>query len=324
MFHSNRFFQKLFEPNSSDFESSALTLFKFQFENNPIYQQYCVHLNKTPKQIKRLTDIPFLPIEFFKTHKVVSGSWNETKIYKSSGTTSSRRSQHYVRYDEQYLSIAKYIFEQKYGPLTQYRLIALLPSYIDQGDSSLVSMIDYFMKYTATGSCYALNKTEEVAQLLKQGTTHKTLLFGVTYALLDLADQLETSLPSVMIFETGGMKGRRKEITRMELHQYLKDRLHPLSIHSEYGMTELSSQAYSNNLLFSFPWWCRALIRDINDPFQYLINGKTGGINIIDLANIHSCAFVETKDLGVLRANDQFEVVGRFDNSDIRGCNLLD
>ncbi len=235
----------------------------------------------------------------------------------------NNRSQHFVRYEQEYLEVTKRIFEQRYGSLNQYRLVALLPSYLEQGDSSLVSMIDHFMKFTTTDSCYTLNKTEELKHLLTRDISTKTLLFGVTYALLDLADQLKTPLPHVTIFETGGMKGRRKEITRMELHQHLNETLQPKAIHSEYGMTELSSQAYSNGSSFLFPEWCRVMIRDINDPFHFVDHGKTGGINIIDLANIHSCAFIETKDLGTLDQNDRFEVVGRFDNSDVRGCNLL-
>lgn len=323
MFDPNNFHQNLISVKSASFESVALELFDYQYNENRIYHKYCNFLNKTPNTTKRLTDIPFLPIEFFKNHVIVSGEWVSEKVYKSSGTTSENRSKHFVKDDLHYLENCKLIFEQQYGSLTDFRLIALLPSYLDQGESSLISMIDYFMKFTKEGSCYALKRPNEVIRLLEADTATKTILFGVTYALLDLADRVKTALPSVWLFETGGMKGRRKEITRTELHSYLKQRLNPYSIHSEYGMTELSSQAYSNGAQFSFPHWCTILIRDTNDPFTYLENGKTGGINIIDLANIHSCAFIETNDLGKILSNSTFEVLGRFDNSDVRGCNLL-
>lgn len=323
MFDPNNFRQNLTSVDSTSFESAALKIFEYQYNRNHIYQQYCNFLNKTPLNTKRLTDIPFLPIEFFKHHRVVTGEWVEDKIYQSSGTTSDNRSKHFVQHDQHYLENCKLIFEQQYGSLSDYRLIALLPSYLDQGDSSLVSMIDYFMNFTQDSSCYALNKHDEVIKLLASQKRQKTILFGVTYALLDLADSVQTSLPSVWVFETGGMKGRRKEITRAELHSYLQQRLNPHSIHSEYGMTELSSQAYSNGAQFSFPDWCDVLVRDTNDPFAYMEKEKTGGLNIIDLANINSCAFIETKDLGKKLTDSTFEVLGRFDNSDIRGCNLL-
>lgn len=323
MFDTNNFKINLTSINESSFEYNALSLFQHQFESNRIYRDYSQCLNKTPQNVKRLIDIPFLPIEFFKSHEVKSEEWIAEKVYKSSGTTSKSRSQHFVRKNQDYLDNCKNIFEQQYGSISNYRFIALLPSYLDQGDSSLISMIDYFMRFAKDGSCYALHKSDHIKRILESDRSTKTIVFGVTYALLDLADLLDTSLPNVRVFETGGMKGRRKEITRMELHSHIREKLNPLSIHSEYGMTELSSQAYSNGTVFSFPNWCSVNIRDINDPFTYLENGKTGGLNIIDLANINSCAFIETKDLGQKMDNNTFEILGRFDNSDIRGCNLI-
>lgn len=307
----------LFEINEETFIDSSLSAFKYQYTSNPIYQSYCKHLHKTPEKVKSLEDIPFIPIEFFKNHAIKCGVWEETKVFKSSGTTATGRSQHYVKDLNFYHKTAKKTFEEEFGPLSDFKIVAILPSYQSQGDSSLISMVDYFMQYSQPESGYYLN--EDLHSLLND--SDKKLIIGVSYALLELAEKGIQTRNSV-IMETGGMKGRRKEITRNELHSHLKLGFNVAEVWSEYGMTELQSQAYGKNGQFRFPPWAKCLIRDINDPFSYQPNNKTGGINIIDLVNIDSCCFIETKDLGRMN-EDSFEVLGRFDNSDIRGCNLM-
>ncbi|WP_245986125.1 long-chain-fatty-acid--protein ligase [Marinoscillum furvescens] len=215
------------------------------------------------------------------------------------------------------------IFESHYYPLKDVEILALLPSYQEQGNSSLISMVDHFISNSRHESRYYLHQTNELIKRLKTHTSHQKLLIGVSFALLDAVEHEAISSHNLTVMETGGMKGRRKELIRDELHHLLKRGFGVEAIHSEYGMTELTSQAYGAHGKFKFPPWCRALIRDINDPFSYVSEGKSGGLNIIDLANIQTCAFIETKDLGKQVTSDQFEVLGRFDNSDIRGCNLL-
>lgn len=303
--------------NEATFADSSLAAFDFQYNTNSVYRSYCQYLKKTPQSIRNIGEIPFLPIAFFKSHTIKSGSWKEEKIFKSSGTTATGRSQHYIQDLEYYHQLAKRSFERHVGPITDYRIIALLPSYREQGDSSLISMVDYFLKYAKKGSGYFLS--QDISEALQ--SDERKLLIGVSYALLDLAEK-DINTRNCLVMETGGMKGRRKELTREELHSKLRKGLKVDQVWSEYGMTELLSQAYGKDGNFSFPSWAKCLIRDINDPFTFLEKNKTGGINIIDLANIDSCCFIETKDLGKASKNG-FHVLGRFDNSDIRGCNLL-
>ena len=307
----------LFKINEETFTDRSLAAFKYQYSSNSIYHSYCQYLHKTPETVKNLEDIPFMPIEFFKNHAVKCGVWEEAKIFKSSGTTATGRSQHYIKDLDLYLKTAKNAFEAEFGRLSDLKIIAILPSYQSQGDSSLISMVDYFMKFSHLKSGYYLNEDLHSAF----SDSDRKLVIGVSYALLDIAESGMRAENSI-IMETGGMKGRRKELTRNELHSYLKKGFGVKEVWSEYGMTELQSQAYGRNGQFRLPPWAKCLIRGINDPFTYQPNGKTGGINVIDLVNIDSCCFIETKDLG--RVNGPtFEVLGRFDNSDIRGCNLM-
>ena len=306
----------------SSFETAALALFDYQFHENKLYQSYCKYLSKNPTNVRHVTDIPFLPISFFKSHQIQSGSWVPEKIFKSSGTGNATRSQHFVKDLRFYLENTVRSFESFYGQLDGYQISALLPSYQEQGDSSLIAMIDHFMSKTSN-SAYYLNRDEKLLEDLQQNQG-PSLLIGVSFALLDLAEKHNLNLKNQIIMETGGMKGRRKEMIREELHSVLQEAFSLSEIHSEYGMCELFTQAYASQKgTFRFPNWARMWVRDINDPFVYLPEGRSGGVNIIDLANIDTCAFIETKDLGKKGDNYTFEILGRFDNSDIRGCNLL-
>ncbi|GAA4299320.1 acyl transferase [Nibribacter koreensis] len=310
------------------FEAAALELFRFQAKENQVYGEYLSFLNRDPKNVESLDQIPFLPIEFFKTHQVTSHAFTPKTVFLSSGTTLQQRSQHLVEDPIFYCQHAQSLFEETYGPLKEAVVFALLPSYLEQGDSSLVMMIDHFIK--ATGQQqegFYLKNHQELRQAIAQAQVeHKTIyLFGVTYALLDLAEEVNKGeFAGLTIFETGGMKGRRREMVREELHQELTEAFGVEAIHSEYGMTELLSQAYSKGQgIFQPSRTLHVLIRDVNDPFAISTGPASGGLNVIDLANADSCAFLETKDLGKLYTDGSFEVLGRFDNSDIRGCNLL-
>lgn len=318
MSFTENFKQSILKINEETFLDSSLQAFNFQYKNCNVYHKYCNYLNIKPESVTKLDDIPFLPIEFFKNHAIKSGKWDERKIFKSSGTTATGRSQHYIQDLEHYHSSAKATVEKFIGDLSNYQIIAILPSYQEQGDSSLISMIDHFIKYAQEGSGYFL-QSDDLSNIL--GDSQLKLVIGVSYALLDIAFN-EVEVKNAIIMETGGMKGRRKELTREELHAELSSAFKVKEVWSEYGMTELQSQAYGKNGKFRFSPWAKCLIRDINDPFSYLSKGKTGGINVIDLANIDTCCFIETKDLG-RQNDDSFEVLGRFDNSDIRGCNLM-
>ncbi|ALJ00885.1 acyl-CoA synthetase family protein [Rufibacter tibetensis] len=322
------FKRNIIQYGPNDFVSAALELFQFQAQHNLVYRDYLFHLKRDPKQVKDLYQIPFLPIEFFKTHTVQSHSFTPQVIFKSSGTTLQQRSQHLVADPEFYKLHAQHLFEQTYGPLEGCVVLALLPSYLEQGDSSLVMMIDHFMKATGQSKPgFYLRNHEDLRQTVGEAKAQKkkVYLFGVTYALLDLTEEPGADeLSGITIFETGGMKGRRREMVREELHTLLKDSFHVEAIHSEYGMTELLSQAYSTGEgIFHPSSTLRVLVRDVNDPFSVTAQAGSGGVNVIDLANVDSCAFIETKDLGKLYHDGSFEIMGRFDNSDIRGCNLL-
>ncbi len=321
------FKKNLFLINPDNFNHHAIDLFKYQAEYNPVYKKYIHYLRIQPSKISRITEIPFLPIEFFKTFQVKTGEWREEKTFRSSGTTGQKVSEHLVEDLQFYLDTSRIVFEEFFGPFSQYVIFGLLPSYLERGDSSLVYMVDHFIKKTGhPSSGFYLYEPEKLIHKMKQINDGRTiLLFGVTFALLDLAEQFPLNLPNLMVMDTGGMKGRKKELVREEVHEILKTGLNCEVIHSEYGMTELLSQAYSfGNGKYKTPPWMKVLIRDINDPFHMDPHLKQGGINIIDLANIHSCAFIETKDLGrVNETEGYFEVLGRFDNADTRGCNLM-
>ena len=313
--------------SNAEFETLALNVFKFQFDNNKVYRSFCDLLYKHPSDVKHISDIPFLPIQFFKSREVLSTTAPIKKTFSSSGTTGSITSKHLVSdlklYEESYLKAFKHF----YGNIEDYVVLALLPSYLEREGSSLIYMVnDLIEKSNRTESGFYLNNLEELASTLKvlEDKQQKTLLIGVSFALLDLVEAHQLNLKHTTIMETGGMKGRRKEIIRQELHQILQNGFKVNQIHSEYGMTELLSQAYSKGHgIFECPPWMKILTRDTEDALTIQPPNKTGGVNVIDLANINSCSFIATQDLGKVNENGEFEIIGRFDNSDIRGCNLM-
>lgn len=313
--------------NEKQFETVALSVFNYQFENNPVYRSYCDLLFKHPADTKRIEDIPFLPIQFFKTHHVICGDKQPDIVFSSSGTTGSVNSKHYVQdltlYEESFTKA----FELQYGKISDYVILGLLPSYLERSGSSLIYMVNHFIKNSPHHeSNFYLNNLEDLHKTLEtlESKERKTLLIGVSFALLDFVEQYQLKLKHTIVMETGGMKGRRTELVRTELHEQLCQGFGVDHIHSEYGMTELLSQAYSKgNGIFETPPWMKILIRDTEDALSILPDHKNGGINIIDLANLNSCAFIATQDLGKLHANGNFEVIGRFDHSDVRGCNLM-
>ncbi|UZO81591.1 acyl transferase [Aquimarina sp. ERC-38] len=313
---------------AKNFENQALTIFQYQYTNNTVYQRYCNLLGKSKYNTKKLVDIPFLPISFFKSEQVISGINNPKITFSSSGTTGTTTSKHYVADPRFYLQSFTKGFEKNYGAMEDYIFLALLPSYLEREGSSLIYMVDHFIKQSRhKESGYFLYNLDKLASTLDQVAQQnkQVILIGVTFALLDFATQFPTRLSdNIIVMETGGMKGKRKEITRHEVHKFLKKQLGITKVHSEYGMTELLSQAYSKgNGIFTCPPWMKVLIRDPKDPLAFLPPGKTGGINVIDLANVHSCSFIGTQDLGKMNIDGNFEVLGRFDHSDIRGCNLM-
>ncbi len=308
-----------------EFNEVSLEVFHYQYNNVEIYREYVDSVCDDIQSINNYRRIPFLPIEFFKTHKVMAEGVKEQKVFFSSGTTGVTRSRHYVAELSLYEKSFIQGFEYFYGSPSMFTIIALLPSYLEREGSSLVYMAEKLIELSGNReSGFYLNNYNDLALLLKKTDMKKVFLLGVTYALLDLTENYDLNLKGAVVMETGGMKGRRKEMVREELHKILKDGFGVDSIHSEYGMTELLSQAYSKgNGIFHTPPWMKILIRDTNDPLSLIDNEKTGGINIIDLANLHSCSFIATQDLGKRYGDGSFEVLGRFDNSDIRGCNLL-
>lgn len=325
-------------PSASvDFDSLALRIFRYQAVHNPVYRDYIRYLRRNPAQVSRLEEIPFLPIEFFKQHRVVTASPYIQVTFESSGTTGQTPSRHFVADAGLYRQVSETIFSQYYGSPADYHILALLPSYLERKNASLVYMIQHFIGLgEAPFSGFFLHHTEALVHTLKRisesdrATQRKVLLIGVTFALLDLAESgydwtfLE-SIPGLVVMETGGMKGRREELLREEVHQILTRAFGVAKIHSEYGMTELLSQAYSpGEGIFRQPPTMRILLRDVNDPFSIGFQRRSGGINVVDLANIDSCCFIETKDIGSFTgAEGEFRVLGRFDNADIRGCNLM-
>ena len=313
--------------NQKQFEKIALKIFRFQYDNNFVYREFCELLNIEKGSVKSLQQIPFLPIQFFKSHIVVSNGNSIQETFTSSGTTGMITSKHLITditlYEESYHNA----FSEFYGNIENYVVLAVLPSYLERSGSSLIYMVkDLITLSKNENSGFYLNNYEElISKLIELDTIgQNVILIGVTYALLDLIEKQKFQLKNTIIMETGGMKGKRKEIIREELHHILCEGFGVSSIHSEYGMTELLSQAYSlGNGIFECPNWMNILIRDTEDALTYVETGKTGGINVIDLANINSCSFIATQDLGKKYTNNSFEVLGRFDNSDIRGCNLM-
>ncbi len=313
--------------NQEDFKQVALAVFKHQFKNNKVYRSFCDLLYIHPSDVTKVEEIPFLPIQFFKSREVLSSTEEIQETFTSSGTTGSVTSKHFVTdinlYKESYLKG----FAHFYGNIEDYVVLALLPNYLERNGSSLVFMVDdLIQKSNNSESGFYLDNIQELAKKLveldKRG--QKTLLIGVSFALLDLIEMQQFNLKNTIIMETGGMKGRRKELIRDELHQLLQSGFGVTEIHSEYGMTELLSQGYSNgNGVFDMPPWMKILTRDTEDALTIQQVEKTGGINVIDLANYNSCAFIATQDLGKVHKNGTFEIIGRFDNSDIRGCNLM-
>ena len=313
--------------SNEEFESIALRVFKFQFENSAVYRSFCDLLFKHPSDINSIEEIPFLPIQFFKSHKVLSSTQPPQKIFTSSGTTGNVTSKHFVTDLHIYESSFKNGFEYFYGNIDDYAILGLLPSYLERDGSSLIYMVDYLIqKSNHPKSGFYLNNLGELAEAIQslKAQNQKTILVGVSFALLDFVESQSIKLKNTIVMETGGMKGRRKEMIRTELHTILKEGFGVEHIHSEYGMTELLSQAYSKgNGVFESPPWMKVLIRDTEDALTPQKTNKSGGINIIDLANLNSCSFIATQDLGKVHDNGGFEVIGRFDNSDIRGCNLM-
>ena len=309
------------------FSKVALSLFYDQYKHNEVYRRYCELTGKTAATVHSIEDIPFLPIEIFKYHRVIREGKKSQLIFESSGTTDQVKSRHYVADPAVYSWSLHNCFRHFFGPPEQYCILALLPTYIERGNSSLVYMVNELMKASQHPmNGFYLHNLPSLVELLQQLKIEgqKTLLFGVSFALLDLAEKYRLDFPDLTIIETGGMKGKRKELTREALHEAISSNISGVRIASEYGMTELLSQAYAlQNGRFRCPPWMQVMIREGNDPFNYLPPGKTGGINIIDLANVHSCAFINTSDLGRTWEDGTFEVLGRFDQSDLRGCNLM-
>jgi phenylacetate-coenzyme A ligase PaaK-like adenylate-forming protein len=313
--------------SKKEFEKITLKVFRHQYDNNTLYRDFCSFLHKDKGSVKSVKDIPFLPIQFFKSHDVVSTTNTVKVTFTSSGTTGMITSRHLVTDTDYYEQSFRQAFAQFYGNIEDYAVLALLPSYLEREGSSLIYMVeDLIQGSNNTDSGFYLHNYDELITKLTQldNAGQNVLLIGVTYALLDLIEKQSFNLKNSIIMETGGMKGRRREMIREELHEVLCDGFGVSKIHSEYGMTELLSQAYSlGDGIFECPPWMDILIRDTEDALTYIDYGKTGGINVIDLANINSCSFIATQDLGKKYSNQSFEVLGRFDNSDIRGCNLM-
>lgn len=321
------FESQLYKVNDKSFEDIALSLFRYQAQNNAVYRNYITNLRVHPDKIHTVRDIPFLPISFFKTQTIKTGTWQPETTFTSSGTTGSTTSSHALADLSFYLTHSVRCFEYFFGDIRNYHFLALLPSYLERANSSLVAMIDHFIKRSESQSSgFYLHDTDKLlrdAERLKNDSK-KVILWGVSFALLDLSEKFGPDLNHCIIFETGGMKGRRKEITREELHQNLRNGLNASRIYSEYGMTELLSQAYSRGESLFYPTpWMRIIGRDITDPLEKGLLNQTSGINVIDLANWHSISFIETEDIGKCYKNGTFEVLGRLDNSEIRGCNLM-
>lgn len=319
--------EKIFNLRTqAEFKQLALDIFRHQAGKNPVYKRYIKLLSVNPQAVNTIEKIPFLPIQFFKTERIISDNQKSEIIFSSSGTTNTQ-SKHYVADLSFYRESYTKTFEQFYNQVENYVILALLPSYLERKGSSLIFMVENWIHRSKhTESNFYLNNLEDLYSVLHRLKTQnkKVLLIGVSFALLDFVERFSIDFPSLIVMETGGMKGQRNEMVRTELHQRLKKGFGVKTIHSEYGMTELLTQAYSQgNGIFQCPPWMKILIRNTEDPFSYMKENKTGGINIIDLANYHSISFIATDDLGRKQAENQYEILGRFDYSDIRGCNLL-
>jgi len=319
--------EKIFSVTGASFEETALEVFAYQYENVEVYRAYCDLLKRNPQNIKSVSEIPFLPIEFFKTHPVISKEREPEKVFESSGTTGQLTSKHFVADLKLYETSFNKSFELFYGDASEHVILALLPSYLERDNSSLVYMAKHLIeKSHQSASGFFLDEFEKMYDWLDVlKTSHrKVILLGVTFALLDFAEQYKIDFPDMIVMETGGMKGRREELTREEVHTCLRTAFDVNHIHSEYGMTELLSQAYSKgDGIFETSPWMKIYTRDVYEPLHLLEENKTGGINVIDLANLYSCSFIATGDLGKVNSNGTFEVLGRIDNADIRGCNLM-
>ncbi|MFM1878609.1 MAG: hypothetical protein RLZZ241_1475 [Bacteroidota bacterium] len=318
----------IFSINSAaEFDGFAQDTFRQQYKTIPVYREFCDLLGKSPQTVQEIHEIPFLPISFFKSHRVCDPNLKDEIVFSSSGTTGMELSKHYVGNLEIYQKSFTTAFERFYGQISNYCILALLPSYQERPGSSLIYMVDHLIRNSKDPNSRFLTGDSKANALhiyeCDRGS-RPVLLIGVSFALLDLGQAHPLALRNTVVMETGGMKGRRQELVREALHLELKQGFGVSEIHSEYGMTELLSQGYSwGSGFFKVPPWMRILIRDTEDPLSYVGFGKTGGLNIIDLANQHSCAFIATQDLGKMHKDETFEVLGRFDHSDIRGCNLL-
>jgi phenylacetate-coenzyme A ligase PaaK-like adenylate-forming protein len=327
LFSYKSFIQQLPHLNRNNFEEFAIQLFRHQVTNNTLYSKYTRYLGINSDNVTSLHQIPFIPVEFFKRHILKTEGWDEETIFTSSGTTGSKPSRHYVRDLSAYLSNTQRIFREFYGSPEDYHIFGLLPSYLERHGSSLVVMVSYLQELSKSsfGGFY-LDDHESLIKNMKaarKASDRTILLIGVSFALLDFSE-IAGSWPDIILMETGGMKGRRKEMTREELHVLLKDRFKLNEVHSEYGMTEMFSQAYARSGGIFIPGNTMGiLLRDPNDPLDVSVDRQRGGINVIDLANVHSCAFLATDDLGIRENDRAFKVLGRLDNSDIRGCNLM-
>lgn len=318
----------IFTVNERTFNEVALQVFEYQFNHVKIYHDFCEGLNRRPEIVTNYTEIPFLPIEFFKSKDVIANGKKHALVFESSGTTGVVSSRHLVAEPKLYEESFVHTFKQHYGEPSDYVILALLPSYLERGNSSLVYMADYLIKASGRKeSGFFLHNFKELRDtLLKmQAQQQKVLLLGVTYALLDFAEEFDIKFPELIIMETGGMKGRRQEMTRQEVHATLCAAFGVSDIHSEYGMTELLSQGYSKGqgIFDAPPAWMKILLRDMYDPLHLLTDGNTGAVNVIDLANLYSCSFIATSDLGRMYNDDRFEILGRMDNAEMRGCNLM-
>lgn len=325
--------KRIFAASDSNFEDLAVEVFQFQYYNNAVYQQFCNHLNIDCDEVLTVSQIPFLPIRFFKSHTIQTTIFKPEAVFTSSGTTGTVNSRHYVKSTGLYTSSFTKGFQKFYGAPGNKCILGLLPSYLERKESSLVFMVDHLIKNSGHPlSGFYLYDHEKLHNTILHNEIlqQPTLLIGVTYALLDFAAEFPAQLKNTIIMETGGMKGRREELTRKEVHEQLQKQLGISLVHSEYGMTELLSQAYSKgDGIFHCPGWMKIILREEDDPFalmlpdQVKVKPASGAINVIDLANIYSCSFIATDDIGKLYSNGSFEVAGRMDNSDIRGCSLM-
>lgn len=319
--------EHIFSLTAAGLEPAALSLFRFQYRENELYQAYVNALHIKPEGVRSIMDIPFLPIQFFKTHQVVCGRFEPEVVFESSGTTQTINSRHLVKKVSLYTDSFMTAFESRYGAVSDYVVVGLLPSYLERQHSSLVYMVqEMIMRSRHPESGFYLYEHDKLYTHLQalEARGQKVLLIGVTFGLLDFAEQYTLQLQHTMVMETGGMKGRREEWTRQEVHAFLKEKLGVTHVHAEYGMTELLSQAYSQGKgIFTTPPWMKILVRDENDPFQLADKSAAGVINVIDLANVYSCAFIATEDIGKIYADGSFEVLGRLDSSALRGCSLM-